>query len=438
MSWLTRLVNALHSRRLDEDLAEEMRDHLELRTAALRDQGLEPAEARRQARLRFRKHHLAVRRKPRHWSVGATGRCPERCLLWLARHAQESGLALTAVLSLGLAIGATTAVYSIVDAAILRPLPVPHAGRLVMLAYPGISDPGNANPAERQSFSYPEFLQFASVAQPVARLGLFSSPERVEGRSDDHDAPVERISRAYVSGQAFDILGVRAAVGRLFSVEQDRFPQSRPSAVLSYDYWQRRFHGDPAVLGRSMVIAGKLFEIAGVAQKGFFGVEPGWFADVWVPGTTYEARALTDPGWHWFRILGRLASEAAPQQLQARLQPSFHDFQVVSTQRDTNPFRVHRCLRFPAGFCTPVVDRLRSGSRNPADRLRKRCQPAAGSRDRAGLGNGHANFAGSRAVAACTPDVDRKLVAVSISGGAGLAPGPHGRTAPGQPTFEQQ
>ena len=202
-----------------------------------------------------------------------------------------------------------------------------------MLAYPGISDPGNSNPAERQSFSYPEFLQFASVAQPVARLGLFGSPERVEARSDAHDAPVERINRAYVSGQAFAILGVRAAVGRLFSAEQDRFPQDRPSAVLSYAYWQRRFQGDPTVLGRRMVIAGKLFEIAGVAQKGFFGVEPGWFVDVWVPGTTYEARALTDPGWHWFRILGRLAADAAPQQLQARLQPSFHDFQAQRIQR---------------------------------------------------------------------------------------------------------
>lgn len=333
MSWLTRLVNAFHSRRLDEDLAEEMQDHLERRAAALRDQGLEPAEARRRARLRFgNTTWLFEESRGIRLSAQLEGALSDVRYGWRGMR-KNPAFALTAVLSLALAIGATTAVYSIIDAAILRPLPVPHADRLVMLAYPGISDPGDANPAERESFSYPEFLQFASVAQPVARLGLFSSPERVEARSDADDAPVERINRAYISGQAFEILGVRAAVGRLFSAEQDRFPQDRPSAVLSYDYWRRRFQGDPAVLGRRMVIAGKLFEIAGVAQKGFFGVEPGRFVDVWVPDTTYEARALTDPGWHWFRILGRLAADAAPEQLQARLQPSFHDFQVQMIQR---------------------------------------------------------------------------------------------------------
>src|SRR5215471_2045465 len=226
MSWLSRVVNALNPRRLDEDLAEEIRDHLERRAAALRAQGLDVDEARQQTRLRFgNATRMLEESRGIRLSVELEGTLRDVRYGWRGMR-KDPAFALTVVLSLALAIGATTAVYSIVDAAILRPLPVPHAGRIVMLTYPGISDPGNANPAERQSFSYPEFVQFARVARPTGRLALFSSPERVEARSDERDAPVERINRAYVSGEAFDMLGVSAAVGRLFSAEQDRIKQA--------------------------------------------------------------------------------------------------------------------------------------------------------------------------------------------------------------------
>lgn len=234
----------------------------------------------------------------------------------------------TAVLSLALAIGANTAIYSIVDAAILRPLPVREPGQLFKLSWPGISDPGTSPGEERDTFSYPEYLQFVTATRNAARLALFSMPMRVEGRALNLDAPVEKINRVFVSGEAFDILGVRPALGRLFSNEEDRMPPGPPIAVLSYEYWQRRFQGDPSVVGRNLIIEGKAFEIAGVANKGFFGVEPGKFVDVWVPGTQYEAAALTDSGWHWFHILGRFFPGASPAQLQARLQRPFHNFQL--------------------------------------------------------------------------------------------------------------
>ena len=291
MSWFTRLANTLRPSRLDSDLAEEMRDHVERRAADLRSQGFEPAEAFQIARRRFGNATWLLEEGRRIRLSGVLEGALRDVVYGWRGMCHSPAFAATAVLSLALAIGATTAVYSIVDAAILRPLPVPHPEQLVLLAYPGISDPGNAAPAERQSFSYPEFLRFASAAQPVARLALFNSPQRVEARPDEPDAPVERINQSYVSGEAFGILGVRAAVGRLFSAEQDRVPQEHALAVLSYEYWQRRFQGDPAVIGRRLVIAGAYFEIIGVAQKGFFGVEPGRFADVWVPGSTYEARA---------------------------------------------------------------------------------------------------------------------------------------------------
>jgi predicted permease len=322
MSWFSRLRNAWNPRRLDEDLAEEMRDHLERRAADLRREGLDAGEARRRARLRFGNQTLVLEqtRAERLWE-GLESALHDVRYAWRGMRKTPT-FAATVVASLALAIGANTAVYSIVDAAILRPLPVPHADRLFTLGYP---DPSSPN--ERTSFSYPEYLRFAAAAAPTARLGLFSSPYRAEIRaSAKPDAPVERANRAYVSGEAFDLLGVRAAAGRLFSVEEDRLPPGRPQIVLSYRYWHSRFQGDPAVVGRMLLIDGKPFEIVGVAEKGFFGVEPGRFADFWAAATQYESRALPDPDWHWFRIVGRYAPGALPEQIEARLQPAFHDF----------------------------------------------------------------------------------------------------------------
>ncbi len=331
MSWLSRLTNALNPRRLDKDLGDEMADHLKRRAAALGQKGLTPEEAHRQAHVRFgnttrlREESRGIRL----WA-GLEGTLQDVRYAWRGMR-KAPAFAATAVLSLALAIGANTAIYSIVDAAILRPLPVHEPDRLFLLSWPDISDPGTPGGDERTTFSYPEFLQFAAVTKPAARLALFSSPDGpVEAQGPD--GRVEKINRAFVSGEAFDILGVQPAVGRLFSAEEDRIP-ARAVAILSYDYWQRRFQADPAALGRNLRIGGSAYEIIGVARKGFSGVEPGRFVDVWLPGTLYERQALSEPGWHWFRILGRLAPGASAEQIQARLQPSFHHFQVEAIKQ---------------------------------------------------------------------------------------------------------
>lgn len=328
MSWYSRLANAINPRRLDRDLADEMADHLKRRTAALTDKGLNEEEAGRRAHLRFGNTTLLREqsRGIRLWA-GLEGTLQDVRYAWRGMR-KAPAFAATAVLSLALAIGVNTAIYSIVDAAILRPLPVSEPDQLFRLSWPAISDPGRSSGRESDSFSYPEYLQFVTATTPAARLALFSSPNRVEARVLHPDAPIEKINRAFVSGEAFDILGIPPAAGRLFSAEEDRIPQNAAVAVLSYDYWERRFQADPAVLGRDLIVDGRAVGIIGVARKGFFGVEPGRFVDVWVPATRYESAALNDPGWHWFRILGRFAPGTSPEQVQARLQPSFHDFQM--------------------------------------------------------------------------------------------------------------
>src|SRR3984885_1142480 len=334
MSWLSRLINAVNPRRLDEDLAEEMRDHVERRAAALGKEGLlEAQEARRQAQARFG-NTMRVREESRDFRLwgGLEGTLQD--IRYACRGMRKGpAFAATAVVSLALAIGANTAVYSIVDAAILRPLPVSKPDELFRLSWPDIEDPGIPAGEEREAFSYPEYLQFAAASKSSARLGLFSSPIRVEAQGTNPGAPIEKINRAFVSGEAFDLLGVPPAVGRLFSTEEDRIPPRHAVAVLSYDYWRIRFHSDPAAVGQNLTIEGKKYEITGVARKGFFGVEPGKFVDVWLPGTQYEPQAFNDPGWHWFHILGRFAPGISPEQLQAMLQPSFHDFWVEMVKR---------------------------------------------------------------------------------------------------------
>jgi hypothetical protein len=209
--------------------------------------------------------------------------------------------AATAVLSLALAIGANTAIYSIVDAAILRPLPVHAPNELFRLSWVGLSDIfWNSAAEERVSFSYPMYLEFAELAKPVARLTLFSYPLRVEAQTASAHAPLEKITRQFVSEDAFEVLSVGPAAGHL------RMPKGQAIAVLSYDYWRKRFQANPAILGRNLTIDGKVFEIAGVTRAGFFGVEPGRFIDVWLPASLYDAKALASSDWNWFQIVGRL------------------------------------------------------------------------------------------------------------------------------------
>src|SRR5262249_7071835 len=137
----------------------------------------------------------------------------------------------------------------------------------------------------------------------------------------------------FVSGDAFDILHVPPALGRVFTAAEDRIPWGHPYAVISYDYWLRRFHGDPGVLGRHVQIGRHNLTIVGVAREGFFGVEPGRFVDIWIPAMMYSKAALDNLTWGWFRILGRLSAGTSISQLQARLDPVFQSYEQELIRR---------------------------------------------------------------------------------------------------------
>jgi hypothetical protein len=195
MSWLSRLRNAINSRGLDEDLAEEMRDHRERRVAALEAKGLPTEEALRQAGLRFG-NLTRLQEESRGIRLAASFESTLKDLRYAWRGMRKApAFAATVVLSLALAIGANTAIYSLVDAAILRSLPVHAPNELFRLSWLGLSDIWSSAAEERVSFSYPMYLRFSELAKPVARLTLFSYPLRVDAQAASANAAPEKITR---------------------------------------------------------------------------------------------------------------------------------------------------------------------------------------------------------------------------------------------------
>lgn len=368
MSWFSRLRNALHPRPLDEALEEEIQDHLERRAAAFRAEGLSPAEAHRRALAAFGSV-TRVREQSRdiRLSAGLDGTIQDVRYAWRGIR-KHPAFTITVLLSLSLAIGANTAIYAIVDAALLRPLPVPDAAHVFTLAAPTLEPGAPSASGETELFSYPVYLQLRAAAGPAAHLAVFGPTERVEAQGPDPRAPAERVRQQFVSGEAFDMLRVAPALGSLFSTADDRGPVAA-TAVLSFDYWRRHFHADPGVLNQLMILNGRQYRIIGVAADGFFGVEPGRFVDVWLPVMTFDPGVFSNPSANLFRIVGRLAGNTSHEQLQARLQPVFHDRQQeIIAQAPAIPDAALRAFR-------ETEIRVRSGGLGVSDFRRAFARP---------------------------------------------------------------
>src|SRR5262249_3519845 len=153
---------------------------------------------------------------------------------------------------------------------LLRPLPVAHADRLYSIARTGLGPSGDFRVSE--SCEYPLFRRMRSAVKDQAELIAVSYLDRME-LTFGSDEEMEQAYRQYVSGSMFPIFGLQPAAGRLFTENDDRTPGAHPHAVLSYDYWTRRFGRDPSVIGRKFRSGNELFEIVGVVGPGFTGTE---------------------------------------------------------------------------------------------------------------------------------------------------------------------
>ena len=237
-----------------------------------------------------------------------------------------------AVMSLALGIGANTALFSVVDAMLLKKLPVNEPDRLVLFesvadksfspgSYSGSGSVDESGRRVRTSFPYQTYAMFraqkSDALAEVFAFGRVTLNVNAGGRAD--------VARAQaVSGNYYAGLGVGAAVGRTLADEDDN-AAATPAAVLSHRYWQRRFGGDRAVVGSQINLNGVAFTVVGVTAPGFDGtMQVGTSPDVsiplaWEPQVSNERSSMTDGGRWWLRLMGRLKPGATLEQAQASL-----------------------------------------------------------------------------------------------------------------------
>jgi hypothetical protein len=298
-SRLRSLAGAFLARdRFEREMRDEVRFHIEARAEDLAREGLPPAEALRRARMEF----------------GTVDAIKDDCrqsrgLRWLdelsndLRYAlrlmrKTPGFTTAAVLSLALGIGANTAIFSLMDAVLLRTLPVASPQDLVFFAHGTGERPGTSS-------NYPLFERFRAIDGLFTGVTAFS-PTAFKLSSNDG---IENIAGLWVNGTFHGVLGVPMAIGRGFSSESDQ-PTDAPTVVISDAFWLRRFGRDPSVLDRSITLDGRPVAIVGVTAPAFTGLIPGTNPDVTMP---IAVRAITRPDyltmhdtWTDLTIVGRL------------------------------------------------------------------------------------------------------------------------------------
>ena len=217
---------------------------------------------------------------------------------------------LVAILSLALGIGANSAIFSLFDQMLLRPLPVPNPEELVNLGAPG-PKPGSQSCGQAgdcdEIFSYPMFRDLERVQTSFTGLAA----HRNFGASLGYQGTSLGGEGLLVSGSYFPVLGINPALGRLFTAEDDKTIGGHFVVVLDYDYWQKRFELNPAVLNQTLVVNGQAMTIVGVAPRGFNATTLGQDPDIFVPITM---RGLMSPGFngfenrrqYWAYVFGRL------------------------------------------------------------------------------------------------------------------------------------
>jgi predicted permease len=299
-----RLWAVLRRRRLDRELDEEISAHLALQEQEFRRAGMDARAARNQALREFggvaQMTEMYRERRGVAW-IENLGKDVRHALRGLRR---DKGFAAAAVLSLALGIGGNTAVFSLFHALLLRMLPVARPDELVMLHRTGAWGTG---------VSYPFYLDVqkrSDLFQGVVARGGIGAVRLVAGERS------ERAQREYISGNYFGVLGVGAAVGRVIGESENVTPHAHPVAVLSYDFWQNRFGGDPKVVGQRIVLGDEPLTIVGVAARGFRGVEVDHRPDVWVPAMMRPGQIM-EPGSFWASIVARRRPGISRAQVQA-------------------------------------------------------------------------------------------------------------------------
>ncbi len=252
--------------------------------------------------------------------------------------AKKPGFTAVAVVTLAVGVGATSALFSAVDAVLLRPLPFAEPARLV-----AVGSTPNSGELRISSVSYPDFVDFRDQSRSFERLVA----HRPGGSTLQTADGAERIDGARVSGGFFEALGVPPAYGRTFSESEDRIGGPRV-AILGHELWGRRFGGDPGIVGESVALDGESHLVVGIAPAGFrFPHEIGE-AEIFIPLTLDDKESLEERGMHYLSAVGRLRPGVSVAQARA-------DLRVLS-ERLEKQFPDTNTKRW--GYAVPLAERI--------------------------------------------------------------------------------
>ena len=402
-------------KRKPSDFAAEIEAHLELETEQLKEQGLSEEEARRAARRAFGN---LTRAEERFYESG-------RWLWWdhlvqdlrfgLRMLRKNPGFTAVAVLTLALGIGANTAIFSLLNAVMLRELPVEKPEQLMLLGR-GRAGGSSGEFASTELYSYPFYREMRQKNQVFSDVSamlslLFTKMHGAVGGS----AELEPMDVQLVSGSYFPLLGVKPILGRSFTEAEDEPAGGHPVAMVSYSWWNRRFARDPSLVGKTVTLGPTVYTIIGITPPGFFGTTVGESPDLWIP---LSMEKQVSPGWNGLDdksfqslyILGRLKSRrhdragSSPGQPPgqsdlARLCRS-HPYQAARGRPSACSDRTD----FDKAWTPAHSLRCRNSARNPdgrrgtglADRLRQPREPPTGARHDARARNRSAHVARSR------------------------------------------
>src|SRR5437762_948687 len=227
---------------------------------------------------------------------------------------KQPAFALISVLTIALGIGANTAIFSVVNAVLLRPLPYRQPERLVKVLQ------SNTNPGKTAMpslWSYPRFEALRDHNESFSQVAAYC--KRAFNLTGTQEP--ERLQAEFVSADYFPLLGIEAAIGRTFLREEDRMPGANAVAAVSYGFWQRRLGGDPDAVGKIIELDKHQLTIVGVLPRGFKGQSG--VSDVWMPAmmasVLLNPQLLTQPQLYWAEVIARLKPEVTKEQAQGEM-----------------------------------------------------------------------------------------------------------------------
>lgn len=331
--------------KVESELEEEIKTHLELQTQKNTEAGMSAEEARRTAQRDFGGLPRTKEECRDEWRVSFWSDLQQDLRYAIRMFRRSPGITALIVFMLAIGIGVNLATFSVSDAILFRALPVQDPNSLFRTV--------GTNGTLYEASNGCSLSLYEEMRKRTSRLAdlMAYQPAETAVISVDSREP-ERLTHQTASGNYFDVLGIRPTAGRVLSPEDDSAPGRHPVAVVSDRLWKRRFDRSSRAIGSKLGWNNRVFEIIGVAPAEFFGVEVGQMVDVWTPVSMAPSGPLQDPHTFWLRIMGRLRPGVSIAQASAPVQ-------AVMNEAMLDDVRQHA----PPGTPKSVIDAFLAGMR---------------------------------------------------------------------------